>query len=166
MAKPSKLEPALPPAQRKELDAALKVAKKFVAWTNDDREEALRALPAEASDALRYVYAVLAGTSIEPEDGHAIDIFDPAEMEDVRGQTGYHAAVPGAVFFASDGGSGWFFEDTTGKLGGTKSAVMWGDRSGMRTGLRRVAPDIGAFLRAAAAGETHPNTKQPTLEET
>src|SRR5579872_2755597 len=140
------------------LDAALRAALRHVKERNSDEKAAvaaLAALPLTAPPALRTAYAALAGTTIEPEDGPAIDIFDLHELADVHQQASYREDLPGAIFFASDGGAG-----------GTSGAVLWTDRGAAARGnCRRVAGDMAGFLRGAARGKIHPNVAAPSIDD-
>jgi len=150
-------------ATESSLDAAIRTALRQVMHPNRD-PAVVDTLPPNAPTDLRTVFAALAGTTIEPDDAQPIDIFDVDEMRDVRGQTGYAEALPSAIFFASDGGDGWFYVDTDGSIGGTAGAVLWGDRCAMRRETSvRVAPDLAGFLVAAANGKAYPNVDAPSI---
>lgn len=148
------------------LQNALRAAVRCTLGPNEDREpalEAIDALPVEAPSVLRTVYATLAGCTIVPEDGVATDVFDVDELASANARS---QALPGAVMFASDGGSGWYFLDAAGAIGGTPGAVMWADRSAMQRGYtRRIARDLAQFLHAAARGELAPS-RRPTVDDT
>ncbi|HSN26649.1 MAG TPA: SMI1/KNR4 family protein [Kofleriaceae bacterium] len=156
-------------AKKTPLDAALSAALRRVSARNEDPRAAgaaLAELPVKAPPALRTAYAVLAGTTIEPDDGPEIDVFDLHELADVHRQTGYRETLPGALFFASDGGSGWYFVDTDGEVGGERGAVLWADRSAASRGnCRRVADDVAGFLRAAARGKLHPHVAAASIDD-
>ena len=149
------------------LAAALRSALSHVCDPNEDADGALAALdalPLAASAELRTVYAALAGCSIEPDEGQMIDVFTLHELADVHRQAVYRAALPGALFFASDGSDGWYYVDTDGAIGGTAGAVLWGDRGSMsRATSRRIAGDLAGFLRAASDGKLYPNVEMPTI---
>lgn len=56
----------------------------------------------------------------------SISLFTLDELEDVNGEQDYlFTYIPSAVFFASDGGDGFFFVDTGPSLGHGEGAVFW-----------------------------------------
>ncbi len=58
-----------------------------------------------------------------------IYVFTPYVIENVHQEQDFlFEHIPGALFFASDGGDGFFFIDTDGSLGCGKDAVFWGSR--------------------------------------
>jgi hypothetical protein len=63
----------------------------------------------------------------------SINLFTLDELEDVNNlQDFLFTYIPSAVFFASDGGDGFFFVDTDDSLGCGEGAVFWVYRGGVR----------------------------------
>ncbi|MEO8551021.1 MAG: hypothetical protein ABI678_13640 [Kofleriaceae bacterium] len=154
------------------LQRALRAAVRCTLGPNEDREaslEAIDGIPLEAPGALRTVYATLAGCTIVPDQGDATDIFDDDELAAANGRV--PADLPGALFFARDGVTGWYCVDTTGELAGTAGAVLWVERRPIVNGYCprghavRIARDVAGFLHAAARGELSPR-RRPSIDDT
>ena len=144
------------------LDAALAAVQEIddddrpVRLSPDDRGRALEALffgtGLETTKEMLAVYSHLAGLSIGADEGPLVEIFDPEELLDVNTrQPALRTGRPGVMFFASDGGDGFYAVDVAGATSGRAGAVLWADRGSSRHEL--LAPDLPDFLRAAASGE-------------
>jgi hypothetical protein len=132
----------------------------------DHVDRALAALDADIHDDFHTMYRALEGCEIEADEGPEIAIFDLDEIVDVRGQTGYREALPSALFFASDGSSGWYYLDLDGSICGTRGAVLWGDRGSMsRETSRPAADDLADFLVKACRGKLPPLVRVASFGE-
>jgi hypothetical protein len=84
--------------------------------------------------------------------GH-VDVFMLDEFRDVNKRRS--GKDRDAVFFASDGADGFFLLDRDNRMKKGSGAVFWVDRGSRGTrGRVFAAPDLVAFLRLAAAGQT------------
>jgi hypothetical protein len=97
--------------------------------------------------------------------GWSVSLFTLDELEDVNNrQDSLFTYVPSAIFFASDGGDGFFFVDTANRLGRGDEAVFWVYRGGVVP--PRCVPcgrNLVAFLTSFLRGEKV--WKGPSLEE-
>jgi hypothetical protein len=146
---------------REALDTALEAVQEI-----DDDDQPLRLTPEEraiAFEALFFgvgfettremlaVYSHLAGLSIGDGDGPSVDVFDPEELLDVnQKQPNLRRDREGVMFFASDGGPGFYAVDVKGATSGRPGAILWADRGS--SSAAPVANDLVEFLRLAAAG--------------
>lgn len=84
-----------------------------------------------------------------------VEIFTLLEMQQVNAERRYFADFPSAVFFAGDGGDGWFFIDAADDMGHGVGAIFWCDRASMTWGRCIPCSDsLPEFLLAVNGGET------------
>ena len=129
-----------------------------------EAEAALSRLPGVPA-AFRRMFLKLVGTALESDAGPPVEVFDAHELVDVNlSQPGYRKELPTALFFASDGASGFYYIDVDGSVDGKVGAVLWGDRSAMtREQSVPTAASLAAFVRAARAGKHHPLRRRPSI---
>jgi hypothetical protein len=112
-------------------------------------DETFAKLPNKPSPELRLMYEHSNGGYI-----NELEIFVLFEMEQVNSDKSYFRDFPSAIFFASDGGSGWFFIDTNDDMGHGEGAIFWVDRGSMTWGLTiHCADSLEEFLLIVADGK-------------
>lgn len=107
-------------------------------------------LPTPPPPELRLLYEFSEGGYLND-----VEIFVLLELEQVNHERRYFRDFPSAIFFAGDGGDGWFFIDTGDDMGHGAGAIFWCDRASMSWGrCIPCADSLPAFLLAVHAGET------------
>jgi hypothetical protein len=128
--------------------------------TPERKDEVAQLVPASMPDRLKTLLAAAHGAYLG-----SINLFSLDELEDVhRAQDHLFTYMPSVIFFASDGGDGFFFMDPDNTLGQGEGAIFWIYRGS--TVPKNSVPcgeDLEAFLTSLAQGEEV--WKGPSLEE-
>lgn len=112
-------------------------------------ERVFASLPVPPTPELRVLYEHSEGGYVGE-----VEIFVLLELQQVNREPRYRRDFPSALFFAGDGGDGWFFIDTGNDMGYGEGAIFWVDRSSMTWGRTVPCGDsLPEFLLAVHRGE-------------